>query len=762
MPTFNKKGLTSNLLLCSVFTLISLVSHAHTSRPPTTVVAPVVGSEEENRAGYGWLNTSSEVEADSLFRQECPRPNAAGEISICIPRNSSLEAAYTLAGQNFEAAFTNLALDNAYEQLILQRAAISPASHTWALPSCVANSPRARQMKADIDSFKGFNDVDLETQIENLQNQMDLITAVAPASRTTAQRRLLESLQRRRLSAVKLRATRQSFDTKRMGEAFLLDKQLAAAQSRTCPPDTNPGIPRKCMSIRRNRDRMRLAFPSVFAGGLAEQENITSADDRRRWEEKTFASHMENAVRCGTTPYNRFETSLYRLMGYNGTATPIPGAGTGPGTGSGACAVSDQDAAAIQRGQNSVTSAFADDSGYPVIVTDEDANPSDGNPDGVYNAAYLNGLLAPADPRMGTAFAALTTATNEMKSVQEMNAALSMTTFCQDRRSLADINRLQPQAMRQAVLDQNNDRSREAMTRLLCQKKLMAQFQSDDQTLDCSGVTGDPNGSGTGAMRVQRVNYGFPFVSDSNYTLKTLPDGTTEISTKINYRFIFDPSISPGSAGYLGNANVPAANRKTRAQQLAEFNTNTASWVQKSTDFLNASATTIADPKVKFKIERCTGCPAATEPKVEVSECYNRGGEPEHFATDFPGKTWDAHKCWWKKVMTPVPNPAGGLPINTLVPRKMYGNWQDAGGFTTTMDDATIMHETGHNLGLADEYVADYYPAHPVGENGATGCNNSTMAANSAACNVLYRRHLLEMVRPSRVCPKAAAVPKTP
>ncbi|MBI2519845.1 MAG: hypothetical protein HYV97_05500 [Bdellovibrio sp.] len=711
---------------------------AHTNSPPVDVVAPIPGSVEENRAGYGWLNASSEVEADSLFRQECPRPTASGSMTFCIPRNSSLDAAYSLAGNNFEAAFTNLALDNAYEQMILQRAAVSPASNTWNLPSCIASSPRAQQMKTDIEAIKGMTVAQTNAHIRTLADQIKAITNINEASRTAEQKRNLEDLKRRHLMAIKLRATRQSFDSNRMAQAFLLDKQLGEAQKRECPPAV--GIPRKCMSIRRNRDRMRLAFPSVFAGGLRESESFNNDTDRTFWEQKTFAANLEGLERCGTTPYTRFESSIYKLMGYNGAANPIPGAGTGPGSGSGSgCAVSDQDAAAIEQGKKTVDAAFTGDQGYPLIVTANDAN-RDGNADGAYTFAHMTGRSATAatNPRMANAFSALSQAATDMKNVQEMNAAVSMTTFCQDRRNLADIARLQPQAVRQAVLDQNNDRSREALTRLMCQKGIMSQFQADDQTLDCApGVTGDPASSE--GMKVKRVNYGFPFQSSSNYTIKTLPNGTLEVATKINYVFNFDPSISPGSPGYLGNAAVPEANRKTRAQQEAEFNANTTAWTQKSTAFLNSAAGAVADPKVTFKIEKCIGCTNTTPPVVNVSECYYRV-MPSSFPTDFPGSAWDPHRCWYKM--------QGGVPT------RMYGDWQDAGGFTTAMNDHTIMHETGHNLGLADEYVADYYPAHPVGEDGATGCNNSTMAGNTAACNVLYRRHLLEMVRPARVCPR--------
>lgn len=68
------------------------------------------------------------------------------------------------------------------------------------------------------------------------------------------------------------------------------------------------------------------------------------------------------------------------------------------------------------------------------------------------------------------------------------------------------------------------------------------------------------------------------------------------------------------------------------------------------------------------------------------------------------------------------------------------------------------MHETGHALGLADEYTADYYPAHALGEDGNLSCN-STMASTGGDCHKIYPRHLREIVRPSLVCPKDPASP---
>jgi len=715
------------LLLTPLF-FFSSPSYPHSeSEPPVDVVPGVPNSVEQNRAGYGWLNASSEVEADSLFRQECPRPNASGNTTICFPSKSPLAAAYHLAANNIEAAFTRMAQENAFEYLYLQQAALSPGEKPWATPSCIADSQKIAVMKAEINSIKSKNEMELNTYLRELGTQMKAITDKPEASRTTDERIQLEELKRKNLMAVKLKAVKESFKPDRMAQAFLLDKQLALAQARTCP---SPGIPRKCMSIRKNRDRMRQAFPSVFGGGLAELEAYANPEQRKNFEEKFVSATVAGAVFCGTTPYNRFEKSIYQMMGYNGAATPIPGAGTGVGTGVGAgCASSDQNNAAITRGKNTVDTAFRLDDGYPKIVS---------NNKGAYSLARKAGFDAtrgvgtPVDPRMVNSYSAFTNAATSMNHVQEVSAANQVGLLC-TRSNLKAIAQFQPQAIRQAVMDHNDPRSREGLTRLMCSKGLMERFQADDQTQDCSGVTGDANSAA--GMTVNRTNYGFPFSNDSNYKLTKLPDGSLEVATKINYRFKYDPSVDPSSTSYAGDTNVPEAARKTEALQQAAFISSTTDWVSKATTWYNGMTGSVPDPRVKFKIETCAACGDTVKPKVAVSTCYRRGGAPATFATDFPGKTWDAHKCWYKDGV------------------KKYSNWQDAGNFTTSMADATIMHETGHNLSLADEYVADYYPAHPTAENGAVSCN-STMGSTRGSCHQLYARHLLEITRPARLCPK--------
>ncbi len=724
------------LLLAPLFFYTS-TSHAHSdSEPPVDIVPGVPNSVEQNRAGYGWLNASSEVEADSLFRQECPRPNASGNISICVPHNSPLETAYHLADNNLEATFTRLAQENAYEYLILQRAAISPGEPSWDVPSCLADNPKVAQMKTEVASLKSKNEMELNETIRTLGTQMKAITDIAEASRTPEQRTQLEELKRKHLMAVKFKAVKESMKPDRMAQAFLLDKQLALAQSRACG---SGGIPRKCMSIRKNRDRMRQAFPSVFGGGLTELEAFGNPSERRNFEEKTLQAEISGvagAVYCNTTPYSRFEKSIYRMMGYNGAPNPIPGAGTGIGTGvMDGCASSDQGTAAIARGENAVTTAFLTDQGYRQIV-------SNTNNTAAYTLARKAGFdasrgvgtptSAPVDQRMVNSYSTFTQAAVHMNHVQEVYAAGQMGLLC-TRSNLRALTQFQPQAVRQAVLDQNDPRSREGLTRLMCSKGIMERFQADDQTQDCSGVTGDPNSPA--GMTINRTNYGFPFSNDSNYKLTKLPDGSLEVATKINYRFTYDPSLDPSSTAYAGDANVPATARKTQAEQQAAFNTNTAGWVARSTAWYNSKSGLVADPKVKFKIETCSTCADNDKPRVSVSSCYRRGDRPSNFAAEFPGQAWDSHKCWYKNGVN------------------KYSDWNDAGNFTTSMDDATIMHETGHNLSLSDEYVADYYPANPVAENGAVSCN-STMGSTNGSCHTLYARHLLEMTRPARACPR--------
>ncbi|MBI2520272.1 MAG: hypothetical protein HYV97_07635 [Bdellovibrio sp.] len=722
------------------FFCISPIVHAHSdSEPPVDFVPGIPNGVEQNRAGYGWLNASSEAEADSLFRQECPRPDASGNVPICIPRNSVLETAYRLADNNLELAFTRMAQENAYEYLILQRAAISPGQPAWDSPTCLASNPKLAKMRDDLNVIKSKNGMELNAFIRELGTKIKAITDRPETSWTPDERTQLAEMKRQHLLAIKFRAVKESTRTDRMAQALLVDKQLGLAQNRSCG---SVGIPRKCMSIKRNRDRIRQAFPSVFAGALNELEAFANDDQRRKWEQKEVTAELAGLVRCGTTPFSRFEKSIYQMMGHNGAPNPIPGAGTGSGTGTGyGCASTEQNTAAIARGQSIVATAFAKDDGYPKIVSQN----SDGK--GAYTLAREAAFDAvrgvgtppgsPVDSRMKNAYDDFSQAARQMLHVQELTAANQMGNLC-SRNSLKAIAQFQPQAIRQTILDQNEPGSREGLTRLMCKNGIMERFQANDQSLDCSGVSGDP--SQANGMTVNRTNYNLPFSSNSNYKLKTLPDGSLEVSTKINYRFSYDPSIDPSSASYAGDANVPEAARKNEEQQKNDFKNNTSSWVSQSTAWYDSMTSKVSDPKVKFRIEQCLECPDSDTPRVSVSPCYRRV-KPRNFDTDFPPLTpggpsrFDKHRCWYKNGVNKSPN------------------WQDAGNFTTTMPPRTIMHETGHNLGLPDEYTADYYPATPLGENGALSCN-STMASSNGSCHTLYARHLLQITRPSRVCPR--------
>jgi len=740
------------LVHCLIHSLFLSQAFAHSdSNPPVDVMPGISNGVSQNRAGYGFLNSSSEADADALFSQECPRPDGAGNVTACIPPNTPLLAAYNLADRNLEAAFTNLAKEKAYEYQLVQRAALDPAAALPGQPACIANNPGLDNMRADLNDMKGKTDAQLNEHIRILGTVIRNLSAIAPASRTAEQLNRLEENKRKHLMAVKLRSMRAANDNNRMAQAMLLDRQLESAQGRTCAFNDD-NSKRKCMSIRKNRDRIRSGFPTVFGASLSEIDGFTGNKeeirnaianaDEKRLEASMYTAIGTPIVRCSTYPRNRFETSINLLIGYNGTPDPVPAAGSGAASG---CTPSSQDQAALIRGRTTIGDAFSTDDGYPNIVSN-DLNA--GRPKGKFSDAFkagtdslANPLDTASDSRMARAMGDFNTAATEMKTLQFLNTSSNIAVLCGDM-NLSKLANKFPQVIRQTVLDQNNPGSRDALHRLLCQKGIMRDFQRDDQTLDCRGVSGVPNVDP--GMTVRRTKFGFPFANDMNYSITQKPDGSYEVGSKINYVFRYDPTIDPsntatGLEGYRGDPHVPVTERKTKAQQQADFEAKTAQWVARSTTFFNQMSAGVSNPRVTFKIERCTGCPDTTTPRIQVAPCYRRVA-PDNFATLYPGQTFEPYRCYYNN---------GSRNVT---------DWQDAGGFTTNMDDSTIMHETGHNLGLSDEYVADYYPAHPTGEDGNSinesgGVNcNSTMANNHVACHNLYPRHLLEIVRPARAC----------
>ncbi|MBI2521018.1 MAG: hypothetical protein HYV97_11390 [Bdellovibrio sp.] len=706
-------------------------AHANRNRPVYQVPG-ISGAVEQNRAGYGWLNTSSESEAEALFLEECPRPNQT-PAAPCVRRDSELGAALSLASGNLETAFEEILKRRIYEYSALQLSALG--KNVPALPDCLANDPKMAAERAQINNLKTTDNADLSGQISELVGEIAKLKKKRNLS--AGERAELARKQEQLELRVKLRAVRQSHNNKRMSEALLLERQLKDREAEYCGDDPQSGY---CLSIRSNRDRVRLAFPSVFAGGVAE-ELALSEDQRARWDmRKGLATDMHRTDACGKVPLQQFERELSRMVGLMGAPNPLPahrgpaGAPSRPNTH--ACPLTDdQQELQIRRGNNVLATINSDDSGYPELVTPNDDN-EDGRPDGIFNQAWGNALLDREDenydPRMAEAYGKMEKAAEKMKDVFAYEVTRGMAGLCGPHlRGVKGLAEKYPQALRQTVLDMNKGGAQDALKMLLCQKGLMGRFQAYSQSHSCNGVSGDINSAE--GVHVERQSVGFPYVSDVNYDVTKSADGTLKIKSKINYVFKYDSSIDPTSGDYAGNNKIPAALRANKAQQESKFNTKVTNWLRDANKFYDdAAKKELPQPKIKFELVQCSDCENDYKPTVNVATCY-RAEEPESFSTDFPDETFDAHSC---------------RHVNP------YGNWEDAGNYTLGTSNPTIMHETGHVLGLADEYDADYYPAHALGEDGSVSCN-STMASNDGVdCHKIYPRHLLEMIRPTRICPK--------
>lgn len=283
------------------------------------------------------------------------------------------------------------------------------------------------------------------------------------------------------------------------------------------------------------------------------------------------------------------------------------------------------------------------------------------------------------------------------KSIQEksrQNLYSDIKKMCSNF-DLKSVAKKYPQVLKQMLLDFPNSQFDMAKN-YVCQNKMNTLVDSPAAN-SCSGVTGDidsPNG-----MVVERYEYTFPFGSQKRKVIKKVGD-SLEVSTKVHFKFLYDPSLS-----------------ETEAQQKEQFDRKTAEWISKTNAFYSKMKDKMK-PSVIFKYEASF---EDGKPLVNVSKCYRRT-LPEA----------DRHRC--DKV-----NEAGG-------------NWEDAGNYTLDTDDKTLSHEMGHQLGLDDEYSADYYPINHLGES------DSVMKSGTN----LYPRHIRRIVQPALRCSSAPRPELTP
>jgi hypothetical protein len=245
-----------------------------------------------------------------------------------------------------------------------------------------------------------------------------------------------------------------------------------------------------------------------------------------------------------------------------------------------------------------------------------------------------------------------------------------------------DLMKEYPQVLRQYLLDLPEE-ERQRARKYLCQNNLEREIQSGVANT-CIGVTGDidsPEG-----VRVKRDAPTFPYSSKVDYSVKRNKDGTFEVLTRVNFQFVFDPTLGT-----------------SKKLQRAKFDKVVKKWKKKMNAFYNTSKVSDQGVKIKYEVDEGTD-----DPLIKVSECFNSGlDEPE------------SHYCG-----------------------AMVENWENAANFTTGMDDNTLYHEMGHNLGLDDEYNRDYYPFNTLGED------DSVMNTGSK----LYERHIGRILQPALNC----------
>ncbi|WP_127715997.1 hypothetical protein [Halobacteriovorax sp. HLS] len=243
-----------------------------------------------------------------------------------------------------------------------------------------------------------------------------------------------------------------------------------------------------------------------------------------------------------------------------------------------------------------------------------------------------------------------------------------------------------PQVLRQLLLDLSPVEFSQAK-KLMCKKSLNELVQ-DTQMNSCEGVSG--SFSSKDGVRINRFQSSFPFGGNKNYSVRKDGAGVV-VSSTINFNFIYDPSA-----------------QETKEEQQALFNKKIIEWQEQTNKYFNNLSSNMK-PNVKFEYIAGTG---SEQPIVNVSKCYNR---------ELPDEL--KYRC-------------------DTVNQSGIGNWQDAGNFTFDLDNRTLAHEMGHQLGLSDEYTADFYPINSLGED------DSIMNTGTK----IYPRHIRSIIQPAFNC----------
>ena len=470
------KRFTHSLVSCSL--VLAQDSFAHIpQRRPVSEIPAVAGVSERNRAGYGWLNSSSESEADSVFQTPCPAPGA-NTAPPCVNRYSPLANYLNAADHNLEVAATEMVKEKAFEYLALQMSAMG--EKVTSPPSCLADNESANKVVRAVKTLGRLSDEQLDSHITRTDDIM------AQESRRDP-RKFAQARGARNLS-VKLRAVRASSDIDRVSQAYMLEKQLKVHEDRICPKHDDDSKLR-CMSIRKNRHRISQAFPVIFGNGGIMSE--VTLGGRVRPEGNLVT---ENNDSCGRNAYARFRQGLFNILGAdtNASVSGLPDTCDATTTevqpASAACPVTRDTRRLVCRGQKLFRASVDDEGGYPELVSpgdiDEDGNIID---DGRWNRAFRSmedpDVVDPQKARLAAAKNDWTAAFGDLKTNYKEVLAAQMVGLCRDNTSLRSLATRYPNVVQQAVLDLEDQSSRDAMRMVMCQQNIMQKFQLFSQSL---------------------------------------------------------------------------------------------------------------------------------------------------------------------------------------------------------------------------------------------------------------------------------------
>jgi len=751
--------------------IFSQVATAHNPGSRSVVWQPAITNGPDiNRAGYGWLNASSEVEAETYFHDLCPARRGQTQPGVCVPDNDLLTARMrdNFTWPSLESAFVDTAQEKVYEHIAMQAAAMGKPIPDP--PSCLRYNSRVQATKTFATNNASKSEATLATEIQTLGTGLANHTTTTPLN----DRKKMEQL-------IKLRSVKASFSPKRMAQAFLLERSLTGAEGRRCA-GTSDRDQLACLNIRREKDRIRRAFPLIYNGGVLKDEmfgdNITSIE--------------ETPDACGRNSRQRFELSIYQIMGAHGSSSSISSLSSSCGelTGttmlesdsssskrtlvnSSACrALEDTEQRRLTcRGAGRVRSSLGTDSGYSTVVSWSASNP------GIFDQAIqamnvstgddtTSTVVVPAhqSSRLIDAGGNFTTAIEDMETRYARTLGYHLRALCDGTTTtLGGLMSRHPQAVQQAMLDMPAA-SRDAVKAMMCKmpsetSPYFERFQRYSQSHSCRGVTPQADGS----TQVNRTSWGWPYAGTTNYSISNDPDGTRVINVPIQFTPTCDTYLSglpaaTGSGATIGN-NLPAAVRTNLMNlsdangngtvdagefnyfQLAGMNcanqatfannriTGANGWVTSSNQRWNAQAAALAPPitpGVRVNIQRCCTsgcartCPAGVK-NINVTACSNAD--------------------------------TGGTRCDQV----SGSNRESEESYSFAQSNNTTWHEMGHAMGLQDEYRDPNYPAHALGETGRTtaaGCG-STMGSQSGSangsCEQIHRRHFLEILRPAEL-----------